>query len=104
MNNFEILQLNTDSFQNAIYRRSTNGVGDMNGMKTSTMVIYMTEVEEVCYTEVAEYGIENFLSDVGGTAGLILGMSFATVIGLVDILIQKAFTYLRMVGSDSKVN
>lgn len=27
-------------------------------------------------------------SDVGGTAGLILGMSFATVLGLVDIAIQ----------------
>ena len=70
----------------------------MNGMKTATMVIYMTEVEEVCYTEVAEYGIENFLSDVGGTAGLILGMSFATVIGLVDIMIQKAISYLMMVN------
>ena len=66
----------------------------------------MTEVDEVVYTgkitytmmaikwpdsfmhflkETPEYGMENFLSDVGGTAGLILGMSFATVIGLIDI-------------------
>ena len=71
----------------------------MNGMKTATMVIYMTEVDEVCYTEVAEYGIENFLSDVGGTAGLILGMSFATVIGLVDILVQRAIFYTKKVCS-----
>ena len=74
------------------------------------MVIYMTEVDEVCYTdmdqklyfgrlivrtqvieskkEVADYPIEVLFSDVGGTAGLILGMSFATVLGLVDIAIQ----------------
>ena len=83
------------------------------------MVIYMTEVDEVCYTdtdsklqtcpglavrtavrwleqrlvfeskkEVADYPIEVLFSDVGGTAGLILGMSFATVLGLIDIAIQ----------------
>ena len=32
----------------------------------------------VVYTETPEYDLENFLSDVGGTSGLILGMSFAT--------------------------
>ena len=52
------------------------------------MVLYMTEVDEVVYTETPEYGIDSFLSDVGGTAGLILGMSFATVIGLIDIVLQ----------------
>ena len=30
------------------------------------------------------------MSDVGGTAGLILGMSFATIVGLIDIFIQYA--------------
>ena len=39
-------------------------------------------------TEVADYPIEVLFSDVGGTAGLILGMSFATVLGLIDIAIQ----------------
>ena len=58
-------------------------------MKTATMVLYMvtssffncihvyfinkTNIIEVCYTETPEYTLENFLSDVGGTAGLILG-------------------------------
>ena len=37
---------------------------------------------------------KNFLSDVGGTAGLILGMSFATVIGLIDILLQQTFKFV----------
>ena len=44
--------------------------------------------------ETPEYGSENFMSDVGGTAGLILGMSFATIVGLIDIFIQYA---IRMI-------
>ena len=28
------------------------------------------------------------MSDVGGTAGLILGISFATIVGLIDICMQ----------------
>ena len=39
--------------------------------------------------ESAVYPLEKFMSDVGGTAGLMLGMSLATVIGLVDVLISK---------------
>ena len=35
----------------------------------------MTEVEEVMFEETPEYTLENYLSDVGGAAGLILGMS-----------------------------
>ena len=68
-----------------------------NGMnlKTATMVIYMTDVEEVCYTEVPEYTREDFLSDIGGSAGLILGMSVATVIGFLDIVIQSFVKYLK---------
>ena len=45
-------------------------------------------------SETPEYGSENFMSDVGGTAGLILGMSFATIVGLIDIFIQYA---IRMI-------
>ena len=74
------------------------------------MVIYMTDVEEVCYTEVPEvviwpwqiklkiyskYTCEDFLSDIGGCAGLILGMSVATVIGFLDIVLQSVFKYLK---------
>ena len=35
----------------------------MNGMKTATMVIYMTEVEEVCYTEARAMQTLNFPED-----------------------------------------
>ena len=94
-------------------------------IKTATMVLYMTEVDEVVYTETPEYGMEegfrflctklsfeaskkaklkNFLSDVGGTAGLILGMSFATVIGLIDILLQQTFKFIvKYAGIGKKV-
>ena len=40
------------------------------------------------YLETPDYGKENFMSDVGGTAGLILGISFATIVGLIDICMQ----------------
>ena len=47
---------------------------------------------------------KNFLSDVGGTAGLILGMSFATVIGLIDILLQQTFKFVvKYAGLGKKV-
>ena len=84
--------------------------GQHEGFKTATMVLYMTNIIEILYKalgfyklakicsmkpnnnsfkESAVYPLEKFMSDVGGTAGLMLGMSLATVIGLVDVLISK---------------
>ena len=37
------------------------------------MVLYMTDVQEVVVEEVPEYTLENYMSDVGGASGLILG-------------------------------
>ena len=95
---FKFIQKHSDAFQNGIYRQheETKTESDfsegraLNGgrLKTATMVLYMTEVDEVVYTQTPEYGLDLLLSDVGGTAGLILGMSFATVIGLIDIILQ----------------
>ena len=39
------------------------------------MVLYMTNIVEVCYTESASYTVDKFLSEIGGTAGLFLGTS-----------------------------
>lgn len=39
----------------------------------ATMVLYMTDVQEVVVEEVPEYTLENYMSDVGGASGLILG-------------------------------
>ena len=38
-----------DAFQNGIYR-TTDGNQDKSAIKTATMVLYMTEVDEVVYT------------------------------------------------------
>ena len=52
----------------------------------SAVVVYLPEVNEVTHLEVAEYTIEQFLSDVGGAAGLFIGMSLATVLGTCDFI------------------
>jgi len=76
----------------------------------SAVVVYLAEVNEVTHLEVAQYTIEQFLSDVGGAAGLFMGMSLATVLGTCDFIflmifesIQKAYFYQRIgdIGSKS---
>ena len=44
-----------------------------NDLHMATMVLYMTDVQEVVVEEVPEYTLENYMSDVGGASGLILG-------------------------------
>ena len=44
----------------------------------ATMVLYMTDVQEVVVEEVPEYTLENYMSDVGGASGLILGRVLRT--------------------------
>ena len=69
----------------------------------SSVVVYLPEVNEVTHLEVAEYTIEQFLSDVGGAAGLFIGMSLATVLGACDFIffmiyefVQEKLFYRRM--------
>ena len=69
----------------------------------SAVVVYLAEVNEVTHLEVAQYTIEQFLSDVGGAAGLFMGMSLATVLGTCDFIflmvyesVQKTLFYKRM--------
>ena len=52
----------------------------------SAVVVYLAEVNEITHLEVAQYSIEQFLSDVGGAAGLFMGMSLATVLGTFDCI------------------
>ena len=55
-----------DAFQNGIYRAAEVDKSLGESIKAATMVLYMTEVDEVVYTETPEYGIEekvlNFLN------------------------------------------
>ena len=57
----------------------------------SAVVVYLAEVNEVTHLEVAQYTIEQFLSDVGGAAGLFMGMSLATVLGTCDFIFLMIF-------------
>ena len=92
----------SDGFQNGIYRPTpiTSGTNDIH---MSTMVLYMTEVEEVMFVETPEYTLENYLSDVGGAAGLILGMSAATIVGFIEhILLHLTWRSYQWFGKKSK--
>lgn len=52
----------SDAFQNGIYRTADVDQSLNMAIKTATMVLYMTEVDEVVYTETPEYGMEAELS------------------------------------------
>ena len=63
----------------------------------------MTEVEEVMFEETPEYTLENYLSDVGGAAGLILGMSAATIVGFIEhVLLHLTWRSYQWFGKKSK--
>ena len=61
----------------------------------SAVVVYLAEVNEVTHLEVAQYTIEQFLSDVGGAAGLFMGMSLATVLGTCDFIFLMIYESVR---------
>ena len=63
----------------------------------SAVVVYLAEVNEVTHLEVAQYTVEQFLSDVGGAAGLFMGMSLATVLGTFDCVMMMFFDRIIMV-------
>ena len=50
-------------------------------------------------TESPEYTRFEFMSDIGGTAGLILGVSLASMISTVERLVRKMFRKLMWVQS-----
>ena len=76
----------------------------------SAVVVYLAEVNEVTHLEVAQYTIEQFLSDVGGAAGLFMGMSLATVLGTCDFIflmiyesVQRTLFYKRIRDIESRL-
>merc|ERR1719217_1119058 len=56
-------------------------------MVMTSMMLYLDRMTNV-NRESPEYSITQLFSDIGGAAGLMLGMSFATVIGIIDWLIS----------------
>ena len=58
----------------------------------------MDRIELTRY-EVAEYPFSRFVSDVGGSFGLFLGISAATLVGFAEMIVQIVFrTLYRLVG------
>mgnify|MGYP000242819937 CR=1 FL=1 len=51
------------------------------------------------YEEFPDYPKAQFLSDIGGAAGLCLGMSFASLIGIIDCLLSYVIRWIRMACS-----
>ena len=51
--------------------------------------ILVPEGSEMDYEEEPEYTLESLFSDIGGAAGLALGMSLATFFGALEYLIYR---------------
>ena len=57
-------------------------------IKVGSILIYQTERELLTEQEYPEYTNFEFLSDIGGTAGLILGLSAASIISIGEVIIS----------------
>ena len=58
-------------------------------------MIYLVEDGDRYLVEMPEYTVTQLWSDIGGAAGLMLGISFATLIGVVDCLFSFLFVLIR---------
>lgn len=59
----------------------------------SAGVLYLSEVVETTHEEIPDYGPEKFFADIGGAAGLVLGMSVATLAGIIGMSNTANATY-----------
>ena len=62
----------------------------------------MTSSNIMYYYERPDYDKARFLSDIGGAAGLILGMSIASILGFIDCLFIYFIRCLRKIFKDSE--
>lgn len=65
----------------------------------SAGVLYLSEVVETTHEEIPDYGPEKFFADIGGAAGLVLGMSVATLAGIIGMSNTANDTYTVCVYS-----
>ena len=54
-----------------------------------SFMITVPEGSEMDYEEEPEYTLETLFSDIGGAAGLALGMSLATFFGAIEYLLYR---------------
>ena len=57
-------------------------------IKVGSILIYQTERELLTEQDFPEYSNFEFLSDIGGTAGRILGLSAASIISIGEVIIS----------------
>ena len=57
-------------------------------MKIASILVQMDSIELTRY-EVAEYPFSRFISDVGGSFGLFLGISAVTIVGLIEMMLNS---------------
>ena len=57
--------------------------------------IIVSEFKSHMHSQCSNTALETFFSDVGGAAGLVLGMSLATIFGTLDCLVTACYTGLR---------
>lgn len=53
-------------------------------------------MQEIVYQEEPDYPFHAFISDIGGATGVILGISFATLIGAIDFAFAHLSNMLRV--------
>lgn len=51
------------------------------------IVAFLADTREIVNKEVPDYDLNQLLSDIGGAAGLFLGISVGTIVGLIDCAI-----------------
>ena len=59
------------------------------------IVAFLADTREIVNKEVADYDLNMLLSDIGGAAGLFLGISVGTIVGLIDCAILAGVKLIR---------
>ena len=83
----------TDSIQYGKYQ--SGKLANPEKMLTSIM-IYLKPEHKSFSIEQLEYESTQFFSDVGGAAGLLLGVSFTSLFGMIDFLVSSIFSNLKV--------
>ena len=58
-------------------------------------VLYLSDLDEITLLESGDYQWATFISNVGGGAGLILGLSVASILGGIDLMLVTICNFIR---------
>ena len=59
------------------------------------IVAFLADTREIVNMEVPDYDLNMLLSDIGGAAGLFLGISVGTIVGLIDCAVLAGVKLIR---------